>query len=81
MSRTRLAVLLAAGAVIAVCGAQPASADPDNLLPWCSGDQTPMDSNCKNAPSQVFTHADAPGANPDVPLGLDPGEDAVTGQG
>ena len=40
-----------------------------------------MDSNCKNAPSQVFTHADAPGANPEVPLGLDPAEDAVTGQG
>ena len=67
----RAAVLLAA-VMAAVIGAPAASADPDNLLPWCSGDQSPMDNWCKVAPSQVFTHDHSPGANPETPLGLDP---------
>lgn len=76
----RAAVLLAASMVAtAVLGAPAASADPDNLLPWCSGDQSPMDNSCKVAPSQVFTHDHSPGANPETPLGLDPGEPAVIG--
>ncbi|MCV7105638.1 hypothetical protein [Mycolicibacterium chitae] len=67
----RAAVLLAA-VMMAVLGASAASADPDNLLPWCSGDQSPMDNSCKVAPSQVFTHDHSPGADPEIPLGLDP---------
>jgi hypothetical protein len=72
-------ILAALGMAAAILGAPAATADPDNLLPWCSGDQTPMDNYCKVAPSQVFTHDDGPGANPETPLGLDPGEPAVIG--
>jgi hypothetical protein len=68
------AACLVAAAVLA--GAPPAAADPDQLVPYCSGDQTPMDSNCRPMPHQVFTE-DAPGANPDVPLGTNPGEQAL----
>ncbi|MET0699634.1 MAG: hypothetical protein ABWY93_08210 [Mycobacterium sp.] len=63
---------LAAAAAIAV--AAPAAADPEDLLPPCSGDQTPMDNNCRVSPSQVFTHDQGPGANPEVPLGTGSGE-------
>jgi hypothetical protein len=68
--------MLAAGllTVAAVLGAPQASADPQDLVPYCSGDQTPMDSNCRPSAYQVF-HDDAPGANPDVPIGLDPGSE------
>ncbi len=76
----RASVLLAAVMVAAaVFGAPAATADPDNLLPWCSGDQSPMDNSCKVAPSQVFTHDHSPGANPETPLGLDPDEDTAIG--
>jgi hypothetical protein len=78
MSRTWLAYLMAAGAAVAISCAPHSVADPDNLVPWCSGDQTPMDSNCKATPSQVFTDADAPGANAEVPLGIDPGQEPAT---
>ena len=66
---------LAAGlfVVAALIGAPQAGADPEDLVPYCSGDQTPMDSNCRPSPYQVF-HDDAPGANPELPLGLTPGE-------
>jgi hypothetical protein len=37
-----------------------------------------MDDNCRVPPSQVLT-GDAPGANPGVPLGVNPGVEAVTG--
>ncbi len=70
MSRAWWIVAVAAAAAIST--APCAAADPDNLVPWCSGDQTPMDNNCKVAPSQVFTHDDGPGANPEIPLGLNP---------
>ncbi|MCV7356575.1 hypothetical protein [Mycolicibacterium fluoranthenivorans] len=59
--------------VAAAAGAPAAGADPADLVPYCSGDQTPMDSNCRVAPSQVFTH-DHSGANPETPLGLTPDE-------
>jgi hypothetical protein len=32
-----------------------------------------MDSNCRAAPSQIFTHTDS-GISPDLPYGLNPGE-------
>ncbi len=64
-------------AVAAVAGGAPtAAADPADLVPYCSGDQTPMDNNCRLAPSQVFTH-DSEGANPQVGLGTNPGEEPV----
>ncbi len=67
-------------AVAALIGAPQAAADPDQLVPYCSGDQTPMDANCRAVPHQVFTD-DAPGANPDVPLGTNPGEEPLVGGG
>lgn len=75
MRRIFAACLLAAAA--AVLGAPGAVADPEDLVPWCSGDQTPIDSNCKPMPHQVFTD-DAVGANPDVPLGTNPGVQPLT---
>ena len=69
-----MARLLVAGLLIAAAGigAPTATADPEILVPYCSGDQTPIDSNCQPAPDQVFGE-DAPGANPELPTGVDPG--------
>ena len=78
MTRMFAACLLAVAAVLV--GAPQAAADPADLVPYCSGDQTPMDDNCRPMSHQVFTH-DAPGADPDVPLGITPGEDPVVGGG
>ena len=66
--------LLAAGllTVAAVLGAPQASADPQDLVPYCSGDQTPMNSNCQYATDQRGAMDGAPGANPGTPLGLTP---------
>jgi hypothetical protein len=75
MRRFVAACLMAAGA--AALGSPVASADPADLVPYCSGDQTPMDNNCRLAPSQVFTH-DSSGANPQVGYGTTPGEEPVT---
>lgn len=69
--RTLLAVpLLAVGLALA----PPASADPADLVPYCSGDQTPMDANCRATPSQVIIH-DGTGLTPNLPTGLDPGNE------
>ncbi|AKK30827.1 hypothetical protein [Mycobacterium sp. EPa45] len=68
-----VAALLALPALI---GIPPAAADPEDHVPYCSGDQTPMNSNCQYAPEQGFMHG-SPGANPDVPLGLNPGVEAA----
>ena len=57
----------------------PASADPRDWVPWCTGDQTPADSNCRVNPNDGRTD-NAPGANPDVPLGVTPDLVAVAGQ-
>ncbi|OBA99712.1 hypothetical protein A5662_15195 [Mycobacteriaceae bacterium 1482268.1] len=67
-------LLAAAGALF---GASNAAADPEDLVPFCSGDQTPMDNNCKPSPSQVFTH-DAGGANPQVGFGTNPDVAPIT---
>ena len=69
MRRFIAACLIVAGAV--AVGAPTAAADPEDLVPYCSGDQTPMDNNCREMAHQVFTH-DAPGANPDVGVGTNP---------
>ena len=71
MGRLVAAALLACAAALGAAG--PAAADPADLVPFCSGDQTPMDSNCRAAPSQIFTHGDS-GVSPDLPYGLNPGE-------
>ncbi|MGH3677548.1 MAG: hypothetical protein ACRDU5_17780 [Mycobacterium sp.] len=78
MTRIVAACLFAAAAAV---GAAPhALADPADWVPYCSGDQTPMDSNCKPMAHQVFTH-DAPGANPELPTGTNPGVAPVVGPG
>jgi len=69
MARWLVAGLLITAAVL---GAPQASADPEDKVPYCSGDQTPTDNNCRPSAYQVFTE-DAPGANPEVPIGVNPG--------
>jgi hypothetical protein len=74
--------IVAAGLMVAVAtvfGAPIAAADPADLVPYCSGDQTPMDSNCRVSPSQVFTHDSdgTSGADPQVEFGTNPGEEPV----
>ena len=64
-------------AAAAVMGTPIAAADPADLVPYCSGDQTPMDNNCRPMASQVFTH-DAGGANPQVGFGTNPGVEPAT---
>ncbi len=62
------ALLIAA----AVAAAAPASADPADLVPYCTGDQTPTDSNCRAAPAQRAVEPQS-GLSPDLPFGLNPG--------
>ena len=74
MRRIFAACLLVAAALIA---APQAAADPEDRLPYCSGDQSPMDVSCRPMPHQVFTD-DAPGANPGVQVGTNPGYEPLT---
>jgi hypothetical protein len=71
VGKRALAALLLPGA--ALLAAPTAGADPQDLVPYCSGDQTPMDNNCRTSSSQIFTHAPS-GVSPDLPYGLNPGE-------
>jgi hypothetical protein len=73
VTRILAACLLTAAALIA---APHAAADPQDLVPYCSGDQTPMDNNCRQMPHQVFTHGS--GVDPELPSGVDPGNEPVT---
>ena len=77
MTRIFAACLLAAAAVVAA--APPAGADPQDLLPYCSGDQTPMDNNCRPMAHQEVTHGSDSGLSPNLPSGLDPSNPAVVG--
>ena len=72
MTRIVAALLVMAAALLA---APHAAADPQDLVPYCSGDQTPMDNNCRPMAHQEFTHGS--GLDPDLPSGLDPGNPAV----
>jgi hypothetical protein len=65
-----LATALVACAV-ALGTATTAAADPDDHVPYCSGDETPMDSNCRAPSSQVIVH-DGTGLSPNLPYGLTP---------
>jgi hypothetical protein len=71
--RVLAACLLTAVAVVV---APHAGADPRDLVPYCSGDQTPMDNNCREMAHQVFTHGS--GLDPNLPSGLDPANEPVT---
>ncbi len=73
-----LAACLLAGAAI-VFSAPNAGADPYDLLPYCSGDQTPMDNNCRPMAHQDYTHGSS--VDPDLSSGLDPGNEPVIGSG
>lgn len=73
MGRFVAAALLAGAAALGAAAPQ-AAADPEDLVPYCSGDQTPMDTNCRVPSSQVFTH-DTSGVSPELPYGVDPGND------
>ncbi len=56
----------------ALLAAPHAGADPDDLTPYCSSGQVPQAGQCKPAPGDVYVD-DAPGANPQLPLGVNPG--------
>ena len=77
MTRLIAACLVAAAALIA---APHAVADPQDLVPYCSGDQTPMDDNCRPMAHQIYTH-EGTGTDPDLPSGDDPGNEPVIGSG
>jgi hypothetical protein len=73
--RSRIAQLsMVLIAAIAVTTAPIAAADPADLVPICSGNQTPMNDNCKIADPGTVAESDdfdsgGPGADPNVPLG------------
>ena len=59
-------------AVAALFSAPMAAADPTDLEPYCTGGQMPAAGECLLQPQSVYID-DAPGANPQIPTGLDPG--------
>jgi hypothetical protein len=77
VTRVFTACLVAIAAVLG--SAAQAAADPEDLVPYCSGDQTPMDNNCRPMAHQEFTHGS--GLDPDLPSGLDPSNPAVVSGG
>ena len=76
MTRIVTACLFAVAAVL--MAAPQAGADPQDLVPYCSGDQTPMDNNCRTMAHQVFTH-EGTGTSPDLTSGLTPDNVPVVG--
>lgn len=74
MRKLLVALTIAAG--LAIGAPAVASADPADLVPYCSGDQTPMDTACRAPSSQEFTHGGS-GLSPDLPFGTNPGNEPV----
>ena len=68
MTRLTLAGLLTVAALIS---APNAAADPEDWEPYCTGGQVPDTGECLLQPQSVYID-DAPGANPEMPVGLDP---------
>ena len=61
-------IRLAAGlSAVALLSAPPATADPQDLLPACSGGQVPQAGECVVGPVEGLS-PDAAGVNPDNPL-------------
>jgi hypothetical protein len=75
MTRIFAACLLA-GATI-VFSAPQAGADPQDLVPYCSGNQTPMNNNCRPMADQGDTSGS--GLSPGMPNGLTPDNIPVVG--
>lgn len=69
MMRPLSAVLL----VSAFACAPAAGADPEILMPGCTGGQVPQAGACAAESSEIDL-GDAPGANPNVGVGLTPGQ-------
>ena len=57
--------------VTASVGAPIVAADPNDWVPYCTAGQVPKPGECLPAPNSVYID-DAPGANPEIPLGLNP---------
>ncbi|WP_326545385.1 hypothetical protein QGN32_16450 [Mycolicibacterium sp. ND9-15] len=76
MTRIFAASLVAAATLLA---APHAAADPQDLVPYCSGDQTPMDDNCRPMAHQEYTHGS--GLDPGLSSGLDPSNPSVVSGG
>lgn len=55
----------------ALVGAPLAAADPNDWVPYCTAGQIPEPGECLPAPNSVYID-DAPGANPEIPLGVNP---------
>ena len=68
MKRLTAAVLVVTAALL---GAPNAAADPEILDPYCTGGQEPVYGECKVGPDEAYIN-DAPGADPDVAIGVDP---------
>jgi hypothetical protein len=58
-------------AVAALLAAPHAAADPEDYEPYCTSGQVPELGACKSLPGTVYVD-DAPGANPQIPIGLNP---------
>jgi hypothetical protein len=65
------ATMVAALAGATLVGAPIAAADPNDWVPFCTAGQIPEPGECLPAPNSVYID-DAPGANPEIPLGLNP---------
>ena len=55
----------------ALLAAPHAAADPEDLEPYCTSGQVPEPGACKPQSGDVYVD-DAPGANPQIPIGLNP---------
>lgn len=67
-SRFFIALILTVAAAV---GAPAAAADPNDWVPYCTAGQIPETGECLPAPNSVYVD-DAPGANPEIPLDLNP---------